>query len=304
MEGHPIEFVSKGQEITFYILEDDGKSPTPTKGFGGRAVIQDGGKTIAVALVAGRAQHVCRTASDAARLEGARGVFRESAGPHPPGAIHDGVGQNMGNHEDADDDDRSADVGDDATASLCWRLTRFLPLLLLALAVSTPAFAHSEQGEAIDFWGGFTHPIFGLDHVVAMVAVGLWGAFLGAPAIWLLPVVFPLVMAVAGALGVLRRAAARRGDRDRPFGHRAWRDGGVAPQSRRYGSRPCWSAHLRSFTAMPMAPNCRSGRTLSRFPWASSSPPECFTLPASLSAHCPIGRPDASPCGRPASSLP
>ena len=50
MEGHPIEFVSKGQEITFYILEDDGKNPTPTKGFVGRAVIQDGGKTFAVNL--------------------------------------------------------------------------------------------------------------------------------------------------------------------------------------------------------------------------------------------------------------
>jgi hypothetical protein len=50
MEGHPIEFVTKGQEITFYILEDDAKSPTPTKGFSGRAVIQDGGKTVSVAL--------------------------------------------------------------------------------------------------------------------------------------------------------------------------------------------------------------------------------------------------------------
>src|SRR5260370_2624803 len=50
MEGHPIEFVSKDQEITFYILEDDGKSPTPTKGFSGRAVIQDSGKTFAVNL--------------------------------------------------------------------------------------------------------------------------------------------------------------------------------------------------------------------------------------------------------------
>ena len=50
MEGHPIEFVAKGRDITFYILEDDGKSFTPTKGFSGRAVIQDGGKTTAVAL--------------------------------------------------------------------------------------------------------------------------------------------------------------------------------------------------------------------------------------------------------------
>ncbi|HSV25507.1 MAG TPA: HupE/UreJ family protein [Xanthobacteraceae bacterium] len=79
--------------------------------------------------------------------------------------------------------------------------TRHLVPLALVL-VATPAFAHSENGVAIDFWGGFTHPIFGPDHVIAMVAVGLWGAFLGAPAIWLLPVVFPLVMAVGGAIGV------------------------------------------------------------------------------------------------------
>ena len=45
--------------------------------------------------------------------------------------------------------------------------------------------------------------MLGPDHVVAMVAVGLWGAFLGAPAIYLLPVVFPLVMAVGGTLGIL-----------------------------------------------------------------------------------------------------
>ena len=78
---------------------------------------------------------------------------------------------------------------------------RVLPALVLVL-VTSPAFAHSENGVAIDFWGGFTHPIFGPDHVIAMVAVGLWGAFLGAPAIWVLPVVFPLVMAFGGALGV------------------------------------------------------------------------------------------------------
>jgi urease accessory protein len=80
------------------------------------------------------------------------------------------------------------------------RLATVAPLVLAA--VTTPALAHSENGVAIDFWGGFTHPIFGPDHVIAMVAVGLWGAFLGAPAIWLLPVVFPLVMAFGGALGV------------------------------------------------------------------------------------------------------
>jgi urease accessory protein len=75
--------------------------------------------------------------------------------------------------------------------------------MIACTLTSGPAFAHSEQGVAIDFMGGFLHPIFGPDHVIAMVAVGLWGAFLGMPAIWLLPVVFPLVMAVAGALGVV-----------------------------------------------------------------------------------------------------
>lgn len=48
------------------------------------------------------------------------------------------------------------------------------------------------------FSAGFMHPILGGDHVIAMVAVGLWGAFLGMPAIWMLPVVFPLVMAFGG----------------------------------------------------------------------------------------------------------
>src|SRR5437899_602305 len=86
----------------------------------------------------------------------------------------------------------------------CSHSLRSLVALLLALALlASPALAHSETGVAIDFMGGFMHPIFGPDHVVAMVAVGLWGAFLGAPAIWLLPVVFPLMMAVAGAFGVL-----------------------------------------------------------------------------------------------------
>lgn len=76
-------------------------------------------------------------------------------------------------------------------------LTTFLLLL------AGPAFAHEEVGMAGGFISGVLHPIFGWDHVAAMVAVGLWGAFLGKPAIWLLPVVFPLVMAVGGALGVM-----------------------------------------------------------------------------------------------------
>ena len=70
----------------------------------------------------------------------------------------------------------------------CWRLA--------------PALAHTGSVSG-GFAGGLAHPVFGPDHVVAMVAVGLWGAFLGAPAIFLLPVVFPLVMAFGGVLGIL-----------------------------------------------------------------------------------------------------
>jgi urease accessory protein len=65
------------------------------------------------------------------------------------------------------------------------------------------ALAHTGVGVAGGLLSGFTHPVFGFDHVVAMVAVGLWGAFLGQPAIWLLPVVFPVVMAFGGLAGVL-----------------------------------------------------------------------------------------------------
>jgi urease accessory protein len=66
-----------------------------------------------------------------------------------------------------------------------------------------PAFAHVGQGEAAGLVTGLVHPISGLDHVLAMVAVGLWGAQLGSPAIWLLPVAFPMVMALGGMLGLV-----------------------------------------------------------------------------------------------------
>jgi urease accessory protein len=65
------------------------------------------------------------------------------------------------------------------------------------------AYAHTGTGAVGGFTSGFTHPLFGWDHVVAMVAVGLWGAFLGAPAIWILPIVFPLIMVLGGVLGIL-----------------------------------------------------------------------------------------------------
>ena len=73
---------------------------------------------------------------------------------------------------------------------------------LLGLLGPTAALAHTGEDVAGGLLAGLLHPISGLDHVLAMVAVGLWGAQLGAPALWLLPVTFPLVMAMGGALGI------------------------------------------------------------------------------------------------------
>lgn len=74
---------------------------------------------------------------------------------------------------------------------------------LLVGFIASPASAHEGAGVAGGLVSGFMHPLLGWDHVAAMVAVGLWGAFLGAPAIWVLPIVFPMVMALGGALGIL-----------------------------------------------------------------------------------------------------
>ena len=85
------------------------------------------------------------------------------------------------------------------------RERRLSPLALAILAAlwAPTALAHVGQGEAHGLLTGFMHPITGVDHVLAMVAVGLWGAQLGAPGIWVLPVAFPLVMAMGGMLGFL-----------------------------------------------------------------------------------------------------
>lgn len=71
--------------------------------------------------------------------------------------------------------------------------------LILAAA---PASAHEADSLAGGFWSGFVHPLSGPDHMLAMIAVGLWGAFLGRPLIFLLPAVFPALMAIGGVMGM------------------------------------------------------------------------------------------------------
>ncbi|MBB2708711.1 MULTISPECIES: HupE/UreJ family protein [Rhizobium] len=75
-------------------------------------------------------------------------------------------------------------------------------LALAAVALPAVASAHPAVGEAAGFSHGFAHPLSGLDHVLAMVMVGVLAFQLGGRALWLLPATFIMVMAIGGALGV------------------------------------------------------------------------------------------------------
>lgn len=72
-------------------------------------------------------------------------------------------------------------------------MTKTKTVLLSALAAQvsvTPAFAHFDPIEHGSLLAGLSHPLFGADHVMAMVAVGVWAALLGGRAIWLVPLAF------------------------------------------------------------------------------------------------------------------
>src|SRR5690606_24882720 len=75
-------------------------------------------------------------------------------------------------------------------------------LTLAALFFSANVFAHVETVVACGLTSGLLHPVTGLDHLIVMVAVGIWGAQLGRPAIYILPITFPVVMALGGLLGL------------------------------------------------------------------------------------------------------
>lgn len=69
-------------------------------------------------------------------------------------------------------------------------------------AVTSPALAHTGLLPAGGFGAGFSHPIVGLDHVLAMVTVGLFAAMLGGVSLWAVPGSFVAMMLVGGALGI------------------------------------------------------------------------------------------------------
>lgn len=73
---------------------------------------------------------------------------------------------------------------------------------LVLLCCSALAQAHTGTGVLGGFGAGFMHPLSGIDHMLAMVAVGIWGATLGRPLLIALPVAFPMMMVVGGILGL------------------------------------------------------------------------------------------------------
>jgi urease accessory protein len=88
------------------------------------------------------------------------------------------------------------------TSSLTGGWVAALVLAAILYPVSS-AEAHVQHGGAVGFTTGFCHPWSGWDHILAMVAVGVWGVQLGRPAIWLLPVAFPVIMSIGGFLGLV-----------------------------------------------------------------------------------------------------
>lgn len=73
--------------------------------------------------------------------------------------------------------------------------------IAITLLIPNVASAHTGVGDTFGFWHGLEHPIGGLDHILAMVAVGLWAAQIGGKALWMVPGAFILAMAGSSVMG-------------------------------------------------------------------------------------------------------
>ncbi|MEM6677357.1 MAG: HupE/UreJ family protein [Pseudomonadota bacterium] len=82
-------------------------------------------------------------------------------------------------------------------------VTAAVPVALAFALAPELAAAHAGGHETDGFMSGVMHPLLGLDHLIAMIAVGLWGAQLGMPLLIALPVLFPMLMALGGLLAIL-----------------------------------------------------------------------------------------------------
>jgi urease accessory protein len=83
------------------------------------------------------------------------------------------------------------------------KISRFNSALAACVLAPSLAFAHTGIGQTVGFAHGFTHPVSGLDHVLAMILVGVLALQLGGRALWLVPTTFVSVMAIGGALGMM-----------------------------------------------------------------------------------------------------
>jgi urease accessory protein len=79
----------------------------------------------------------------------------------------------------------------------------FMGAFIFAIMLPLAAHAHVNAGDTVGFWHGLQHPIGGLDHILAMLAVGLWAAQIGGRAVWAVPLTFVSVMAIGGVLGIV-----------------------------------------------------------------------------------------------------
>ena len=103
-------------------------------------------------------------------------------GPRPPTVLSTGPNEN---HKQREHQTMS-------------RMMLSLAALAATTLAATPALAHAQDTGAMGFWAGLGHPFAGLDHLLAMVAVGLWASQLGGRALWAIPASFVAAMA-AGA---------------------------------------------------------------------------------------------------------
>ena len=74
-------------------------------------------------------------------------------------------------------------------------------LVIAMMVLATPALAHTGHTEVATFRDGLLHPLLGLDHVLAMVAVGLWAGIVGGRALLAWPASFVIAMVAGGVLG-------------------------------------------------------------------------------------------------------
>ena len=162
----------------------------------------------------------------------------------------------------------------------CTGMTLALAFALLALPFSS-AHAHTGLEHAVSFASGFKHPFTGLDHMLAMVAVGLWAGLNGGRALWVWPVAFVGVMVLGGALGISGICGADgRGGHPRVRGcaRPAGAGGGATA-----GGRRCDSGRGLRSAARPRARRraSRRCRGQSPTPQVSPSPPPSCTPSAS-----------------------